>query len=232
MTGDTSPGSPGEGAPAGHGADASADPGADARWILASDPILDGIAHALSNRVGTVAMAAEALTQVGGTLGATLAAEAQRLEALLRLLRLVPRGPERAPEVMHPATLAADALSLVRIHARWRDLPVVLDSLAPLPLVEVRAPAVTHALVLALGAALDAAGAATLMGDTAERGGPVVVLDVVPRLHEELTGDRVDELRLAARAANSLLDAPAGETLTLHDESGLVLRMHLPALGA
>jgi hypothetical protein len=228
VTGGTNPGASGDGPSAAPGAG----PSPSERWLLASDPILEGIAHALSNRVGTVAMAAEALAEVGGSLGATLAAEAERLEALLRVLRLVPRSPEARPEITHPATLAADALALVRIHARWRDLPVMLDGLEPLPLVDVRGTAVTHALVLALGAALDVAGAATLVGHSGERHGPVVVLDVAPRFEGAPGAGAADELRVAVAAAGSLLRAAAGETLTLHGESGLTLRMRLPALGA
>lgn len=134
---------------------------AEAAWIDATDAVLRGLAHQLSNRTGTIGAVAEALTagQASPALAAALTAEASQLESLLRLLRLLPRDLGRGPEPVRPADVVADAAALFAHHERGRGSPVAMVDLDETPPARVRVPALTHALVVLFAAAAGPGGA-------------------------------------------------------------------------
>ena len=128
----------------------------------AAEAVLRGLAHQLGNRAGTIGAAAEALhaADPSSQYAALLADEARRLDELLRLLRLLPLDPARAPEPVRSADLMADALGLFALHARGRELTPEVQGLEDAPPVRVRGPAVSRALVVLLAAAAGPEGGA------------------------------------------------------------------------
>ncbi|MHB1224859.1 MAG: hypothetical protein ACYC2G_12595 [Gemmatimonadaceae bacterium] len=134
---------------------------APTRWIDATDAVLRGLAHQLSNRTGTIGAVAEALaaSEPSRELAAVLGAEAERLEALLRLLRLLPRDLARGPEPVRPADVVADAAALFAQHEAGRGTAVAMMDLDRTPPARVCVPALTHALVVLFAAAAGDDGA-------------------------------------------------------------------------
>lgn len=126
-----------------------------ARWLRIQDDLLRGLAHALAGRVGLVAGVAE-LLEVSAPpaphmIGA-LRGEAERMEALLRLLRALPRQRgEAEPVALSEALALAEALAAHHPALDGRTLRVSRPS-APAVF---RAPpdAAIHALCVALVAA-------------------------------------------------------------------------------
>ena len=118
----------------------------------ARDDVLRGLAHELSNRTGTIGAVAEALVAAdpSSRLALALRAEAARLDAVLRLLRLGPADPDRPAEPVRPADLVADAAALFALHPAGRDRTVALDRGDDAPPVRARVPAAVHALVALL----------------------------------------------------------------------------------
>lgn len=156
------------------------------RWLQLQDDLLRGLAHALANRVGVVSGTADLLgvsaapspSMIGALRGA-----ADRLEALLPLLRALPRQPGGAELVVVAEALAlAEALVVYHPALDGRPLQVTRPS-AP---AVVRAPqdAVVHALCLALvgAAAADPEGAVAVeWTEGAVRGGEGTAITVRAR---------------------------------------------------
>lgn len=85
-------------------------------WMEVRDPILRGLVHALSNRVGTV-VAASGMLDAGSVdvAGQVLRGEADRLESLVTQFRLAtadPFGAEAVPEPLVLADVVADVVAL------------------------------------------------------------------------------------------------------------------------
>lgn len=196
-------------------------------WIDATDAVLRGLAHQLSNRTGTIGALAEALaaTDPPHELAAVLAAETERLEALLGLLRLLPRDLARDPEPVRPADVVADAVALFAQHESGRGATVATVDLDRTPPARVRVPALTHALVVLLAAA------------AGERGAPVSVrgeeVDGATRL--TITGDAAagPDAVAAAGAASAIVAADgvavAADSIT---NDGPAFVLSLPSLRA
>lgn len=96
-----------------------------ARWLTMHDDLLRGMAHALSNRVGTI-LAVVSLLEIGES-GAvqpieTLRLEADRLETLLQTLRHLPRRTRQSLEPILPVDVARAAIELQAHHPDGRDV--------------------------------------------------------------------------------------------------------------
>ena len=130
-------------------------------WRPTGDALLRGLAHELSNRIGTIGAAAEALaaSDPASRLAPLLAGEARRLEELLRLLRLLPDDPSLPPEPVRPADLLADAAALFALHARGRDARVAVADAETAPPVRVRVAETVRRLVALLEGAAGSAPA-------------------------------------------------------------------------
>lgn len=99
-----------------------------ARWLSVHDDLLRGLAHALSNRVGTISAATYLLDQTPSnvTVGETLRAESERLETLLHLMRILPYPEGAVAEPVIPTDAIANAVALQGHHNDLRDVPVTV----------------------------------------------------------------------------------------------------------
>jgi len=91
----------------------------DAAWQDAGQQILRGVAHALGNRVMTIATLAQLVRDAGGDAraGDALASEAERLDALLRNLRVLSAHDGGREEPLDLEEIAREAAELLRRHA-------------------------------------------------------------------------------------------------------------------
>jgi hypothetical protein len=92
-----------------------ATPGSRDAWLLLSDNLLWAINHALNNRLaalGSLVRVMEANAAAEDPLLTMLGQEVERLDAVLRLLRIMPRDPMEEPEPMGLAEVLPDVLSL------------------------------------------------------------------------------------------------------------------------
>lgn len=203
-------------------------------WHETGEELLRGLAHQLSNRVGTVAALAEALaaTDPANRLAGALADEAAQLEELLRLYRLLPRDGGRGAEPVRLQDVVRDALALFAHHPRGRglvapapDVHDVHDVVPEVAVVRAHVPSVQRALLILLDAAAphDADGPATVT--------------VACRAEGERAVVRVSGAGLAAgpsiaaraRRAAAALVAADGGAVTAEDGG---LRLDLPALAS
>ena len=184
----------------------------------AAEAVLRGLAHQLGNLAGTIGAAAEALhaADPSSQYAALLADEARRLDELLRLLRLLPLDPARAPEPVRPADLMADALGLFSLHVRGRELTPEVQGLDDAPPVRVRGPAVSRALVVLLAAAAGPEGGAVAVRRTGTNMELALVVSGAGSADEAATAADV--------AAAAALVAPDEGTVA-HQEAAFVLRL-------
>ena len=121
-------------------------------WLTMQDDLLRSLAHALSNRVGTV-MALSALLETGtdpARIGKGLGAETERMDQLLRLLRALSRPAEPTIEPMLLSDAMDVAVRLAAEHVTARSVRVTwADGSSPLP-VRADPVAVAHAATVAL----------------------------------------------------------------------------------
>lgn len=128
-----------------------------ALWAAEQGALLRGLAHALSNRVGTV-LAAAGLLEPGAPAPAPIVTmlrdEAERLDALLALVRqLAGDGSDDAiAEPLHLPDLVPPAVALHAHHPDWRDVPVEVVADPGAPPVRVSHAALLRALLVALSA--------------------------------------------------------------------------------
>lgn len=210
--------------------------GADGNWMVAGWPptaerLLRGLAHELSNRIGTIGAAAEALRAAdpASRIAGMLASEATRLEALLRLLRLLTTEGDAAPEPVRPADLLADAVALLALHPDVRETAIVVEGGDEAPPVRVRVPALVRAVVVLLEAQARAANGGALVVRCAPDGDTLVV-GVAPAAADSAAGP--DPAAVAAAAA---LVAPDGGTVTVGPPgagAGAGTTLRLPTLAA
>jgi hypothetical protein len=129
---------------------------ADDPWRVVSDGVLQGLNHELSNRVASIAALTAVITPdeaPGREVAELLAGEAGRLEAALRLYRLLPAGRPRPAEPLLVADALADARALHAYHSGLADAQCAVEGDADaLPPVIVPLPGLVHALTLLLGA--------------------------------------------------------------------------------
>jgi nitrogen-specific signal transduction histidine kinase len=128
-------------------------------WLAEQGALLRGLAHALSNRVGTLVAATGLLVPGGGaspTIVGVLRDETDRLEELLGLMRLL-AGPAdaagEAAEPIHLPDLVTPAVELHSHHPALRAVPVTVEPDPLAPPVRARHAGLTRALLVLLSAA-------------------------------------------------------------------------------
>jgi hypothetical protein len=97
------------------------------RWLCVQDDLLRGLTHSLSNRVGTISAAAyilEIQPTAGAASAATLRVESERLEALLQLMRLLPRRPDASAEPVVPTDVLQQAIDVLAHHPERYEQPI------------------------------------------------------------------------------------------------------------
>jgi signal transduction histidine kinase len=131
-----------------------------ARWLTIHDELLRGLAHTLSNRVGTIDAATYMLTLEGADVAPqveTLRGETERLEALLHALRALPRRAGADAEPVMPGDAVQGALALHAHHGELRDVPCDVHIDADAAPAYADPVALQHALLVAINAARTAA---------------------------------------------------------------------------
>jgi signal transduction histidine kinase len=136
--------------------DASSQNGGAERWLCIHDELLRGLAHAISNRLATIAAAAGVL-EVGEVPDARflegLRHDADRLEVLLQQLRQLPRRSDAALEPMLFTDALDGAKRLVAEHTLMRGRTVSTVLAGDVLPIRAEPTAVLHATSVALLAA-------------------------------------------------------------------------------
>jgi hypothetical protein len=130
-----------------------------ARWAAVLDNLLLGITHNISNRVATLAGVSDILAgdpTIPPILRA-LADEVPRLEEGIRLLRLLAAHAEEGEEALEATRVAADAVSLARLHPASINVVFEVGATRDVPPVIARPTTLTHELVVALVAGAEQA---------------------------------------------------------------------------
>jgi hypothetical protein len=102
---------------------------AHARWLVLQNELLRGVTHAMSNRVATLSAVVYLLEYEDVTpaqAAESLRCEAERMDALLQLLRQLPSRVDAACEPVLALEIVAQATALHEHHADLRALPVVV----------------------------------------------------------------------------------------------------------
>lgn len=189
-------------------------------WSQLLDALLQGVGHALSNRIGALIAIAD-LAAEEGTSTAGLSEEIERLLELNRLLKLLPAESSARSEAILPADVLTDALALMAFHPHALELTWYKRVSNNQP---VRAP--RNGLLRAQLLLLDAArGQAELTG--------VTTADVIIAGDESL-------LTISARAEGGGAPWPEGAESSLRSSvagfggtvasDGVGLVLHLPTL--
>lgn len=127
-------------------------------WLETSDAVLRGLNHEFSNRLSLSRLAPQlsALIAAGEPQLEKIAADAERSEDLLRLLRLYRLMVFASGEQAEPLLLSdivPDAVELFRHHTAFRDLEVRVNADDTIPPVLMGPSALTQAMLLLLCAA-------------------------------------------------------------------------------
>jgi nitrogen-specific signal transduction histidine kinase len=199
-----------------------------ADWAAIADSLIGGIAHALSNRIATLAALGELMRlDDDAAEGATmLRQETGRLEALVHSLRLLGNETDTSAEPLELGEILEQSVALHRYHRDLRDVEVDIDTSARVMPVRIERRRATHALLMMLAATAAVATVrqqvvrVQLTGDAAS----VRLTLAVPGNGLE-AGAPSEALLDAARA---LIEASGG---VISSDSGSVV-LELPALGA
>lgn len=205
-------------------------PGAE-RWLSVHDELLRGMAHAVSNRLATIAATAGVLetgVPVDGRLLDGLRHDAERLEGLLQQLRQLPRRVEPALEPMLFTDALDGARRLTEEHPDLRGRPITVAQVGDVQPVRAEPTAMVHAVAVAL-LAVARLGDGPLTADF-ETAGDEVRLTV--RLASPLTAGEEhlaeDALEDAAHTIDWLLTASQGRAAVVRGGCAL----HVPTLQA
>ena len=137
-----------------------------ARWLTVHDDLLRGLAHAVSNRLATVAALAGMLEGVDAPdprFVRGLQDDAGQLEGLLQVLRMLPRREEAAVEPMLVRDAADAARRLVAHHPALRDVTLQVEELNDVMPVLADATALTQAMAVSLLAAAGRLGSTRVL---------------------------------------------------------------------
>jgi signal transduction histidine kinase len=137
-------------------------------WLTVSDALLRGLNHALSNRAATVGAVSGVLDPAeppSEVIVQVLRDEAQRLDELLQLARMLPGQRGAVAEPVHLPDVVPAAVALHTHHFDLRDTLCRVDDSATTVMPVLADPtALSHALLLLLTAAKrSAAGAEVLL---------------------------------------------------------------------
>lgn len=198
-------------------------------WLTMQDDLLRSLAHALSNRVGTV-MALSALLETGtdpARIGKGLGEETERMDQLLRLLRALSRPAEPTIEPMLLSDAMDVAVRMAAEHVTTRAIPVTwTDGDGRLP-VRADPVAVAQAATVALLTAAHRADASGVQLQVRVAGDRVETM-LVP-VAQAAAPEGPDVMAEGAAAIAWLLAASGGTALT--PTTGGV-GFSLPGLGA
>lgn len=126
-------------------------------WPAVLDKLILGVTHHISNRVATLAGVSDILAgdeSVPPILRA-LADEVPKLEASIRLLRLLGAPESESEEALEAPRLVEDAIALARLHPDHKEVDFVAADGYDVPPVVARPTALTHAVLVALSQAAD-----------------------------------------------------------------------------
>jgi len=124
-------------------------------WPEVLDKLIQGVTHQISNRVATLSGVSDILAgdeSVPPILRA-LADEVPKLEASIRLLRLLAEPDGEGEEALEAPRLVDDALALARLHPDCKEVAFSAADGRDVPPVVARPTALTHAVLVALVAA-------------------------------------------------------------------------------
>lgn len=208
------------------------------RWLTIHDDVLRGLTHALSNRVGTIFVVTGLVEATSGDRSSalhTLVEEAERLEALLKTMRQLPRRTEVQAEPMIPADAAHAAIELHTHNADARNSSFAVQTVGDV------APASTDPAMLTLALVAALSGAQRLTPDVTDTTRTVEIVisstaDIVTFdvcVHDPSAGDAD---HAAARANDIARDAGAAAFL-LGDGGDVFVHakgitIHVPSLAA
>jgi len=153
-------------------------------WALEQEALLRGLAHALSNRVGTIVSAVGMLAPgapAAAPIVGVLQDEGTRLEELLGLVRLLAGdGGSDAPEPIHLPDLVRPIVALHAQHPDGRDVDTSTEA-TPIDAPAVASPtALGRVLLLLLTAAKRSSEADVRIGWLARERDVVVTIDGAP----------------------------------------------------
>jgi nitrogen-specific signal transduction histidine kinase len=197
-------------------------------WSAVSDSLIGGIAHALSNRIATLAALGELMRMDDDAdQGAPmLRQETDRLEVLVHALRLLGNETATSAEALELRSVLEETLALHRYHRDLRDVEMDVDTTARVMPVRIERRRAVHALLMLL-----ASGAAAATGRQNVVRVQISGDDSAVRLTLTVPGDSPEPVSFSdglLGAARDLIHPSGG---TIESESGSLI-LELPALGA
>ena len=193
------------------------------RWSELADALLRGVAHSLSNRIGAL-MALMHLppddtpTEERGF----LAVEIDRLQAINRALKLLPADLSPRQEAVFVADVVADALALIGMHPRGKDITFTVHERGEQP-VRVERWALLRLVLIAL----DTARETTMARDGDRVDIRITGDDQSVRLTLEPSGS--ESLARVDVSTDSLVDL-TGRSGAVCDISDAAITIRIPAL--
>ena len=194
-------------------------------WPELLDALLRGVGHVLSNRIGALMAVAELHSdETYRSDPAHLAIEIERLTELTRLLKLLPAEVAPRMEGVLPADVLTDALALMALHPRARELEWRRESARVYP-VRVHRHVLLRATLLLLDAARRDGERAGARKITVMVGGDETVATIAARAGDGTAGTSDVDPTLSALATllGGSVSANAG-VVTLHLPTLLELR--------
>lgn len=127
----------------------------EAAWPEVLDRLIQGVTHQISNRVATLAGVSDILAgdETVPPILRALADEVPKLEASIRLLRLLAVPDGEGDEALEAPRLVDDAIALARVHPDCKEVEFTAADARDVPPVVARPTALTHEILVALVAA-------------------------------------------------------------------------------
>lgn len=207
--------------------DAADRPRGAEHWLCMHDELLRGMAHAISNRLATIAATAgvlEAGGPVDGRFLEGLRHDAERLEVLLQQLRQLPRRLEAGLEPMLFTDALDGARRLAEEHPDLRGRSITVTQVGEVQPVRAEPTAMVHAVTVALLAAARLGGG-PLLADLETTGDTVRLTVRLAAGDEHLAEDALED---ATHAIDWLLAASQGRATVVRGGCAL----HVPTLQA